>query len=132
MIPETIQRIPNPTFSPNSDVCVLTCADLQKLNSNDIWLDDVLVQAIMHIMFRSLLENGRSKMQISLQYSLAYHTVYVRINEPGGEYQVKRKASLQKLFTSSQHIFYIVNIENCHWICLCLSMKLKRIFSVDS
>jgi hypothetical protein len=133
LIPETIQSIPNPTLtfatsatSARSDPCVLTCAQLQKLNSNDIWLDDLLVQAIIHLMFRSLLENGRSEMQIRLQSSLAYLTDYVRINNPRGEYSVKRKTSLQDMFSSSQHIFYIVNINNYHWICLCLSIKLER------
>jgi hypothetical protein len=131
LIPEPIQRIPNPTTSPNSDVCVLTCAHLRKLNSNHIWLDDELVQAIIHLMFRSLLQKRSSEMQIRLQSSLAYLADYERINQ-GVEYSVKRKASLQEMFSSSQHIFYIVNVDNNHWICLCLSMELQRIFSVDS
>ena len=131
--PETIQRIPNPTLtSAGSDPCVLTCAELQKLNSNGIWLDDLLVQAIIHIMFRSLLENGRSEMKIILQSSLAYDKDYEKINNGREIYRVKRKASLQKMFSSSQYIFYIVNVDNYHWICLCLSMKWKRIFTLDS
>ena len=96
LIPETIQCIPNPTLiSAGSDPCVLTCEELQKLNSNRIWLDDLLVQAIIHIIFRSLLENGRSEMKISLQSSLAYLKDYKRINK-GQKYSVKRKASLRK------------------------------------
>jgi Ulp1 family protease len=82
-------------------------------------------------MFRSLLQKRSSEMQIRLQSSLAYLADYERINQ-GVEYSVKRKASLQEMFSSSQHIFYIVNVDNNHWICLCLSMELQRIFSVDS
>ena len=83
-------------------------------------------------MFRSLLENGRSEMKIILQSSLTYVKDYEKINKGEEIYRVKRKASLQKMFSSSQYIFYIVNANSNHWICLCLSMEFKRIFSVDS
>jgi hypothetical protein len=128
--PEVIRCIHNPTLtSALSDPCELTCAQLQKLNSNDIWLDDLLVQAIVHLMFKSLLQKRSSNldMQISLESSLAYELL------SSGKYSKRRKLSLQKLFSSSQHnIFFIVNVRNNHWICLCLSMKWKRIFSLDS
>ncbi len=67
-------------------------------------------------------------MQISLRSSLAYTLLSSRqfLAKP------ERKVSLQKMFSSSQHIFYIVNVDNYHWICLCLSMKWKRTFSLDS
>ena len=127
--PEVIRCIRNPTLtSALSDPCELTCAQLQKLNSNDIWLDDLLVQAIVHLMFSSLLEKRNSDMEmpISLQSSCAYELHY------SPDFITKHKAMLQNLFSSSQHIFYIVNKDNHHWICLCLSTKLKRIFSLDS
>jgi hypothetical protein len=130
LIPEVIRCINNPTLtSALSDPCVLTCAQLQKLNSNKIWLDDLLVQAIVHLLFESLLQKRSSNldMQISLQSSLAYELLC------SGNYSERLKLSLQKLFSSSQHnIFFIVNVGNYHWICLCLSMKWKRIFSLDS
>ncbi len=72
--PEVIRCIHNPTLtSALSDPCELTCAQLQKLNCNKIWLDDLLVQAIVHLMFKSLLQKRSSNldMQISLQSSLA-------------------------------------------------------------
>ena len=127
--PEVIRCIPNPLTSAGSDPCELTCAELQKLNSNGIWLDDLLVQAIVHLLFESLLQKRSSNldMQISLQSSLAYELLC------SGNYSKRRKLSLQKLFSSSQHnIFFIVNVGNYHWICLCLSMKWRRIFSLDS
>ena len=130
LIPEVIRCIRNPTTltSARSDPCELTCAQLQKLNSNDIWLDDLLVQAIVHLMFKSLLQKRSSDtdMPISLESSCAYKL------HCSPQFITKRKATLQKLFSSSQHIFYIVNVDNYHWICLCLSTKLKRIFSLDS
>ena len=128
--PEVIRCIHNPTLPSASDPCELTCAELQKLNSNGIWLDDLLVQAIVHLMIRSLLQKKSSDMdmQISLRSSLAYTLLC------NPEYLAKplRKASLQKMFSSSQYIFYIVNVDNHHWICLCLSINWKRIFSLDS
>jgi hypothetical protein len=129
LIPEVIRCIRNPTLtSARSDPCELTCAQLQKLNSNDIWLDDLLVQAIVHLMFSSLLQKRSSDMEmpISLQSSCAYEL------HCSPDFITKHKAMLQNLFSSSQHIFYIVNEDNFHWICLCLSTKLKRIFSLDS
>jgi hypothetical protein len=130
LIPEVIRCILNPTLtSARSDPCELTCAELQKLNSNDIWLDDLLVQAIVHLMFESLLQKKRSSeidMPISLQSSCAYEL------HCSPQFITKCKLSLHKLFSSSQHIFYIVNEDNAHWICLCLSMKWRRIFSLDS
>ena len=128
--PEVIRCIRNPTTltSARSDPCELTCAQLQKLNSNDIWLDDLLVQAIVHLMFSSLLEKRSSDMEmpISLQSSCAYEL------HCSPHFITKHKAMLQNLFSSSQHIFYIVNEDNHHWICLCLSTKWRRIFSLDS
>ena len=127
LIPETIRSIPNPTTSDNSDSCHLTCKSLQKLNSTEDWLDDELVLAITHIMFSSLLEKTSSEVKISLRTSWDYQNVYVRrgVSE-------RNKVSLNKMFSSKEYIFYIVNIKNCHWICLCISMLWKRIFTVDS
>ena len=79
-------------------------------------------------MFNSLFQKRSSDMDmpISLQSSCSYE-LHCSL-----QFLPKRKALLQTLFSSSQHIFYIVNVGNYHWICFCLSMKWKRIFSLDS
>ena len=132
LIPETIRSIPNPTNSGNSDECNLTCLHLQILNTN-IWLDDVLVQAIAHIMFRLMLSNkGTVGVKICLRSSLDYENLYESIPGRGGEYTERGLKKWQNMINSNDYIFYIVNVENDHWICLCISMIHKRIFSMDS
>ena len=132
LIPETIRSIPNPTNSGNSDECNLTCLHLQILNTN-IWLDDVLVQAIAHIMFRLLLSNkGTVGVKICLRSSLDYENLYESIPGRGGKYTERGLKKWQNMINSNDYIFYIVNVDNDHWICLCISMTHKRIYSMDS
>ena len=132
LIPETIRSIPNPTNSGNSDECNLTCLHLQILNTN-IWLDDVLVQAIAHIMFRLLLSNkGTVEVKICLRSSLDYDNLYVSIPGRGGKYTERGLKKWENMINSNHYIFYIVNVNNGHWICLCISMIHKLIFSMDS
>ena len=132
LTPEIIRSIPNPTYSDNSDACNLTCLHLQILNTKR-WLDDVLVQAIAHIMFRLLLSNkGTVKVKICLRSSLDYEYLYESVPGRGGKYTERYLKKWKDMINSNDYIFYIVNVDNNHWICLCISMIHKRIFSVDS
>jgi hypothetical protein len=129
---EIIRSIPNPTNSDNSDACRITCESLRILNSKD-WLNDVLVQAISHLMFSSLFsKKGGSEMNIRLRSSLDFETFYITLPNSKEGCPPRRMKSVETMLLNSQYIIYLVNVDNSHWICLCISMESKRIFSLDS
>jgi len=121
--PETIRSFSNPTSS--GDPCLLTCKNLQKLNNVDAWLDDELVHAMTHIMFRSLLsKHGESTTKIALRSCHAFKTQFERSHT--------NRKRLTDLISTNQYIIFIVNVGNSHWICICIAMVWKKIFSLDS
>jgi len=129
---EIIRSIPNPTNSDNSDACRITCESLRILNGKD-WLNDILVQAISHLMFSSLFsKKGRFGMNIRLRSSLDFETFYITLPNSKDGCPPRRMKSVETMLRNSQYIIYLVNVDNGHWICLCISMESKRIFSLDS
>ena len=124
LTPETIRSIPNPSMSNDGDACDLTCASLQILNSTR-WLNDELVQAMTHIMFSALLSNHKgSQLKIAFRSSLAFVSQFVQ------RYRHSRK--YVDLIKNNDYVIYTVNIGNYHWICLCIAMVWKKVFTLDS
>jgi Ulp1 family protease len=124
LTPETIRSIPNPSFSNDNDACNLTCASLQILNSTR-WLNDELVQAMTHIMFSALLSNHKgSQLKIAFRSSLAFVSQFMQRYRHSREYV--------DLIKKNDYVIYTVNIGNYHWICLCIAMVWKKVFTLDS
>jgi hypothetical protein len=124
LTPETIRTFPNPSISNDGDACNLTCTSLQILNSTQ-WLNDELVQAMTHIMFSALLSNHKgSQLKIAFRSSLTFVTQFMQ--------QYRKRIKYDDLIKKNDYIIYTVNIGNTHWICLCIAIVWKKVFTLDS
>jgi Ulp1 family protease len=96
------------------------------LRSNSTeWLNDELVQAMTHIMFSALLSNHKgSQLKIAFRSSLAFVSQFMQ--------RCKLSKKYVDLIKKNDYIIYTVNIDNTHWVCLCIAMVWKKVFTLDS
>ena len=71
-------------------------------------------------------------MNIRLRSSLDFETFYITLLNSKDGCPPRRMNSVETMLRKSKYIIYLVNVDNYHWICLCISMESRRIFSLDS
>ena len=119
-----IRTIKCPT---GGDYANLTCYEISKLKTS-AWLDDAIIDGAVYMMEAHLLSTHNDYKEPNQQLVRSSIFFENKIKNCNGD----KNSGFNTNFPNSSFGVFIINLNQAHWICACVSRKMQRIYIMDS